>query len=394
MDAATGVALRDAARHAFPLIARVSARGYLVGGAVRDLVLGRLPRDADIAIGGAADEAARFAAKSGGRMTALSGAPFDVVRVTASGVVYDFAEIVGASIEDDLSRRDFTIGAIALPLDAARDAIDPFGGIEDLDSRLLRMVRESNFDDDPLRVLRGVRLATELALRVDGETLAAMRRHAEGVAECASERMGTEWLALLEAEDAVALRQGLELLRELGLDQLVAGATLDAMTIERVAKTGEPDAVTRLAAIALGGNETALCDAALRTGLGSSRVGAIRRTCRLARILDATTEMPIDPVALHDEGEDAARRAVAIVRASGKHDVADLVARFIAREGARVFGARPLLDGLEIAAITSLPPGPRIGAIRRALLVAQLRGEVWDEAQARELVEKHAVRSE
>lgn len=375
-----------AACRAFPLLRHVDGRGVLVGGAVRDLLLGRPPRDADIAIAGAADAAARFAKAVGGRLVTLGAAPFDVVRVAAGGVVYDFAEIVGATIEEDLARRDFTIGAIAIPLDAKRGVVDPFEGVADLRQSLLRMVRESNFADDPLRVLRGARLVAELGLSVDAATLDAMRRHAAKAGEAAPERLGAEWLALTAAAGGDALRRGLELLRDLGIDRLLTGAPLSGVTIERVAKTGSADSVTRLAATAIDGDLEVLCESSLRLGLGGRRVEAIRRACRLARGLASSDAIAIDPVALHDEGEDAAARAIAIVRAMGRDTLADRVAALVARDGARIFGARPLLDGHAIAAISGIAPGPRVGAIRRALLVAQLRGEVENESDARSFV--------
>ncbi|MFA6955025.1 MAG: hypothetical protein WC538_04050 [Thermoanaerobaculia bacterium] len=388
MSEGNAAELLGAARRAFPLLALVAARGFLVGGAVRDLILGREPRDADVAIAGAAEEAARFAKACGGRVIALGSAPFDVVRVAARGVVYDFAEIVGASIEDDLARRDFTIGAIALPLDAAREIVDPFDGAGDVERRLLRMVKESNFTDDPLRVVRGARLAAELALSIDEATLAAMRRHAADVGSSAAERLGVEWLALLEASDEVALRRSLELLRELGLDQLlVSGAVSDAAARVAAAVKGS-DAVSRLAAIALEGDEATLFETSLRLGLGATRIDAVRRACRVVRHLLDDEQAAVDPVVLFDEGADAARRAIAIVRAKGRDDLAGRIEEVIVRDGDRIFTTRPLLDGHAIAALLGIAPGPRVGTIRRALLVAQLRGEVGSEGEARAFVER------
>lgn len=378
--------LLEAARRAFPLISRVDARGFLVGGAVRDLLLGRPPRDADVAIAGAADEAARFAKRCGGRMVTLGGAPFDVVRVAAGGGVYDFAEIVGASIEEDLARRDFTVGAIALPLDGAREVVDPFGGARDLESATLRMVRESNFTDDPLRVLRGARLVAELGLTVEPETLAAMQRHAADVGNAAPERLGTEWLALLAARDAAEFRRGLELVRDLQLDRVLLGGVLSEVAIEMAAGVEGADPVSRLAALALDGDDAALCATSLRLGLGAARVDALRGACRLVRRLRGGEGAAIDPVLLHDEGAAATRRAIAIAGAAGDAELAARVAELVARDGERIFSARPLLDGHAIVALTGLSPGPRVGAIRRALLEAQLREEVRSEDEARAFV--------
>lgn len=375
-------ALVDAARRAFPRLGAIDSRAFLVGGALRDLLLGRTPRDADLALAGAAAEAERFATACRGRAIRLGEAPFDVIRVVADGVVYDFAELVGATVEGDLARRDFTIGAVALPLDGSSDVVDPYGGLADLERRTLRMVRESNFEDDPLRVLRGARLVAELGLEVDAGTLAAMRRHASRVGACAAERVGAEWLALLAAGSA--LRRGLELVRDLGLGALLTGGALSDEAIGRAAAVAGRDEVTRLAAIALDGDVDALCAVALALGLGASRVDAVRRAVRLARGLASASA--IDPVVLHDEGADASRRAVDLLRAAGNEELARRLDSLIATDGERIFDARPLLDGRAIGAIAGIAPGPRIGALRRALLVAQLRGEVRDEGEARALV--------
>jgi hypothetical protein len=248
------------------------------------------------------------------------------------------------------------------------------------------MVRESNFADDPLRVLRGARLLAELALAPEGETLAAMRRHAPAVAGAAPERLGSEWLALLAARDAAAFRRGLELVRELGLDTVLLGGAMSDVAIEMAVRVEDADPVSRLAAIALETDEAALCGSLLRLGLGAARVDALRGACRLVRRLRGGEGREIDPVLLHDEGAAAARRAIAIVRAAGDAGLAARISERVARDGERIFSARPLLDGHAIVALTGLEPGPRVGAIRRALLVAQLRGEVGSEEEARAFV--------
>lgn len=384
-----GRSLFAAALRAFPLLRQVDPRGCLVGGAVRDLLLGRVPRDADVAIRGAADAAEQFAKRAGARMVRIGAEPFDVIRVVARGAVYDFAEIVGDSIEADLERRDFSIGAIALPLAPPHELVDPFAGQVDLESSTLRMVRESNFSDDPLRVVRGLRLMAELSLTIDPSTLDAMRRYAQEVAGVAAERLGVEWLALLSASNEAALRSALMLVRELGLGASFAGAPFGDAAIDAAVSVGGSDPVTRLAALALLGDGDALCTTAMRLGLGSSRVEAVKRAAAFARRLaDAARSDVVDPVALHDAGEEASRRAIALLRAAGRSDVSVELESVVSREGGAIFGMRPLLDGNRIGAETGIDPGPRIGELRRALLVAQLRGEVGDEGAARAFVKR------
>ena len=385
--------LFEAARRAFPLLDLVESEGFLVGGAIRDLILLREPRDADIAIRGAARAAAQFASRAGGRLVHLGAEPFDVLRVAAHGVVYDFAEIAGSSIEDDLARRDFTIGAVAMSLSPPHAVVDPFGGGRDLEGSTLRMVSESNFSDDPLRVLRGARLVAELALEIDSATLEAMRRHSPAVAGVAPERLGVEWLALLSASGEPGLRAALAIVRELGIDTLLAGGAISDAGAAAMLRVRGADAVTRLAALALFADETLLSTMSMRLGVGASRDEAMRRASRLARHLSIGKEpRQVDPVELYDAGENAVRRALSLLRATGHAGYADEVASFVACDGAAIFGARPLLDGHAIGAATGIAPGPRIGEIRRALLVAQLRGEVRNESEAVAFVRKSQLR--
>src|SRR3954464_4652295 len=160
---------------------------WVVGGAVRDELLGRALVDLDIAVR-EPKRAARSYAKTAG------GAPFPLSerhgawRVALdAGRTVDFTPLPG-SIEDDLATRDFTINAIARPL-AGGEPADPFNGGEDLEARRLRAVGPSVFEDDPLRLLRAVRLEDELGLRLDEETERLVREHAALVGKPPGERV-------------------------------------------------------------------------------------------------------------------------------------------------------------------------------------------------------------
>ena len=155
---------------------------YLVGGSIRDALMGRRIHDVDAAAQGDAIALGQDLA------WALGGAfvPMDrkrgVARVVCreGGPTIDLASMQG-SVEDDMARRDFTIDAMALPIEAANDdweevLIDPFGGRKDLERGLVRMVSEGVFEEDPSRLLRGVRLARSLDFRIHGETAARIRR--------------------------------------------------------------------------------------------------------------------------------------------------------------------------------------------------------------------------
>src|SRR5215203_7100785 len=133
---------------------------WIVGGAVRDAALGEEVRDLDLAVAGDPKPVARaIAAELGDHAFELS-AEFRTWRVVSRrhGWQVDLTAIRGDAIEEDLAGRDFTIGAVAVPLGDG-EAVDPFSGLADLDARLLRAVGEQSFGEDPLRLLRAARLA-------------------------------------------------------------------------------------------------------------------------------------------------------------------------------------------------------------------------------------------
>ena len=193
---------------------------WLVGGAVRDELLGRPPAvDVDlIVVGDAAPAAKRIARAARGTAFELSD-DFGAWRVVGPGHSWqvDITAMRGGSLDADLQLRDFTINAIACPL-AGGDVVDPLGGQSDLDAGRLRMVAPRAFADDPLRVLRLARLACELELAADEPTNAAARAHAPQVTAVAQERVFTELKRLIAADGAL---RGLALMDELGLTDVV-----------------------------------------------------------------------------------------------------------------------------------------------------------------------------
>src|SRR6476661_9762969 len=198
-------------------IARAALAGtaaWVVGGAPRDRLLGRPVVDLDLAVEGDVRAAARALAKAAdGPMFELS-EEFGAWRVLAADRAWqaDLSPLRGGSLEADLALRDFTVNAIAEPLDGG-PAVDPHGGRADLADRRLRMVSPQAFADDPLRVVRAARLACELALSIEPATLDAARRHAGGAAHVAQERVFAELRRLLDAD---AAPHGLQLLEETG----------------------------------------------------------------------------------------------------------------------------------------------------------------------------------
>jgi poly(A) polymerase len=198
------------------MIAALSGeRAWLVGGSVRDELLGRPVTDVDLAVDGDPERAAKaVAGEVGGPAFALSEA-FGAWRVIdrRGGRVFDVSPLQGKTIEADLGERDFTINAMARPLEGG-ELIDPHGGRQDLDARVLRVLGARAYEDDPLRPLRLARFAAELGFEPDPETARLTAAAAPRTPEASPERVFGELRRLLAADGAVA---GVELADRLGL---------------------------------------------------------------------------------------------------------------------------------------------------------------------------------
>lgn len=188
--------------------------GYLVGGAVRDTLLGRATRDHDWLVVEPRLEAERAATLLGGHAFVLDKTR-DHWRVVAAGTTRDYAPL--GDLERNLRARDYTVNAVAADLSGT--LTDPTGGLGDLKMRRLRMVSGDNLRADPVRGLRGVRLAATLRFGLERSTEAAIRAHAarlqtgEGTAP-APERVNDELTQLLLSDNA---GPGMQLLHHVGL---------------------------------------------------------------------------------------------------------------------------------------------------------------------------------
>lgn len=181
---------------------RRSPGAYLVGGCVRDALLGRSPADYDLAVKtDPAGFAARLARRAGGRVVVMGKPGTRIYRVPFGEIVFDVSPLEGPDIEADLRRRDFTINAMALEPAAGR-IIDPTGGRADL-GRRIRMVSEAAFRRDPLRMLRAFRLAAGLGLAIESGTLSAIAAHRDQIRTIAGERIREELLKFFRSGASV-----------------------------------------------------------------------------------------------------------------------------------------------------------------------------------------------
>jgi tRNA nucleotidyltransferase/poly(A) polymerase len=180
---------------------------YLVGGSVRDLLLGRRPLDLDLAVAGNPRAfAQRLAARTGGRLVPLGKPGLMLYRLVHGSQVIDVSAISGRSISEDLQRRDFTINAMAIDV-ASGDIIDICNGRADLAAGRVRMVSRSAFGQDPVRLIRTFRMAAVLGFEVTPATAAAVSDQAMLITRPAGERICAELLKILEtgrAADAIS----------------------------------------------------------------------------------------------------------------------------------------------------------------------------------------------
>jgi tRNA nucleotidyltransferase/poly(A) polymerase len=189
---------------------------YLVGGAVRDALLGRESHDLDFAVPAGGIKLARMIANK------LKGAfyPLDVERDTGRVVLVsedgarislDFATYRGTDVEADLRDRDFTINAIAYNL-GTESIFDPLNGGKDLRARLIRACSTESLANDPVRVLRAVRLAAGLGFQIDAETRQKMKQAAGRLRSVSPERLRDELFRILEGPQPGTAIRALEML--------------------------------------------------------------------------------------------------------------------------------------------------------------------------------------
>jgi tRNA nucleotidyltransferase (CCA-adding enzyme) len=352
-----------ALQNAYPELAAVAAAAggsaFLVGGAVRDLLLGRERGDLDIAVIG---DPAALAAKLGAE-TVAEHERFGTVKVNLDGHEIDLAtariEVYahpGAlpsvapahSIEADLARRDFTLNAIGLPLADPASLVDPNGGRADLEAGLLRVLHPDSFVDDPTRAIRAARYAARFGFELEPATAQLLR--ATDLDTVSAERREAELLRLAGEESAP---RGFQLLEEWGLLRLRwRGAELAAAVLRLLSTPlweGEVEPARAVLAAAFGpvGPETGL---AVETPRRPSEAVA------LARPLDLAT--------------------LAIARALGADWLDDYVS--IWRDVSLA------IDGEDLIA-AGVPAGPAIGRGLDAALRAKLDGEVGGREQELEV---------
>ena len=425
--------------------AELDSKAWVVGGYVRDKLLGRPHPNPDVVVekGDALTLARRFAELAGAEPP-VTFERFGTAQVTLPGHLVEFVtaraesyppdsrkpEVRPATLDEDLRRRDFTINTILMDLEGK--VHDPLGGRADLDSRILRTPTDPahTFADDPLRMLRAVRFAAELGFELAPDLAPAMRQMRDRLAPpvMSVERTADELRKMLVSERP---RLAIELLDEGGLldvilPELVACKGIQqggyhthdvyGHTLHTISKT-PPDLVLRLAALLhdIGKPSTATPDGAFT---GHEEVGAALARSALERLRFSQKE--VDPVVLlvqlhlrpvyyRSEWSDGAvrrlardagpqlQRLVLLARADigasaypEPEKLNELQARIDAVIAERPSRLEPQIDGTDIMRIRGIRPGPEVGRIKERIHELVMDGEIGATREAAvEYLEAH-----
>jgi tRNA nucleotidyltransferase (CCA-adding enzyme) len=322
---------------------------YLVGGAVRDLLLGREPVNLDLAVEGDAGTVGR---RLGGQIATHE--RFATATVHTDGLELDLAttrtetyaepgalpEVRPAPLVEDLARRDFAVNAIAVPLAGEPEVIDPHGGLADLERAVLRALHDRSFIDDPTRALRAARYAARYGFALEPRTDELLRD--TNLETVSRDRVDAELRRLAREEEP---RRGFELLDEWGLVPLPSGAR---ELIDAVLGIAASDAWAGVV-----DRDEAVFAAAGGRGLAVAR-----------ELAGAEVEAPSQGVELA-QGHDGI--TLALARSLG----ADWLDRYVAEWR----NVRLGIDGGDLIA-AGVPQGPAIGRGLAAAMRAKLDGEV------------------
>jgi tRNA nucleotidyltransferase (CCA-adding enzyme) len=374
---------------------------YLVGGPVRDALLGVPVRDLDFVVEGDAPALARrLAEATDGQVVAHP--RFRTATVTSDDARVDFVtarresyprpgalpEVSPGNIQTDLDRRDFTINALALPLwEAYPGILDRHGGREDLERGLVRVLHEHSFRDDPTRVLRAIRYEQRLGFSTCGQTLAQMKAALETgyMGAVTGDRVRHELERIFEETDPTpALRRAIQLGVLSGIQpELVSLAALERLVSQVPASLLAGQSLYYLAALVYHLSRPEAGNLIRRLNMPNSWAVVVRDTIELRHMHPALSDPGRSPSEISALLENMSLISVGAVSSiSDSREVASRLRHYLEDWRLR----RPELTGGDLLAL-GVPPGPMVGCILRELRRRRIDAAVSSEAEERRLVQ-------
>jgi tRNA nucleotidyltransferase (CCA-adding enzyme) len=382
---------------------------YLVGGAVRDGILGRKREylDLDFVMPGDAVGVARKIAKRYQAGFVLLDGERNIARVVFPQGTVDIARQEGDDLETDLHRRDFTVNAIAYN-PRTQEIVDPLHGCADIQAGILRMVSPANLEDDPLRLLRGYRQAAQLDFEIDGDTQKTIRELAPLLGNVAAERFrselsyllasstGTKWI-IQAAEDgllkcffkSITVEKCERLLK---VDLVMTQVTTIWQQLEVELRKYIRDTIkttwlgiAKLAFLVNNQPELAEIELAELT-YSRAEIKAITTTLRLSRQLKNLPLSLRQQYFFFQEAE-AIFLAIAIFSLASDtsiDQIEPLIARYLCPDDL-VAHPTQLLSGKDIILALNIAPSPLIGELLTEIAVAQVEGRISTKNEAIEL---------
>ncbi len=382
---------------------------YLVGGPVRDVLLGRTVADLDFVVEGDGPQlAGELAAELGGEVivhsrfgtasVVMTGTRVDVV--TARRETYSHAaalpDVTPGAIADDLQRRDFSINAMALPLaDGRPQVLDLHGGIEDMGRGLIRSLHADSFVDDPTRMFRAVRYEQRLGFSIEDETLGQLRSAiSQGhVASLTPDRIRHELERILQEDRPGPALQRLASLGVLAaIHPSLADPQVEAL-LTAVADLGShqelrPDPLVYLSALAYS-LSTDQAEAVIdRLSMPAHWAQVVRDTVQVKGLESALAGQSLTPASLARLLDGFCLEALwAASRLAGSPSAAQRLSDYLTE----LRGVAPALSGRDLLAM-GVPQGPLVGRLLQELRDAKLDGRVSTERQERRLVQAALTR--
>ena len=349
---------------------RFPAGTVLVGGAVRDGLLNRLPEHPDLDMVVPADalgQVRKLSQEFGGACVVLD-RDRDMARLVLGRWTIDLARQEGDDLTADLLRRDYRINAIALTLTTEPKLLDPSGGIADLRAQRITAINERNLLDDPLRLLRALRLAAELSMTIDEATVEMIARHRHQLPKVAPERIQAELLKLVQAKNA---------------DQAIG--LLNALQVIEPWSSDKPQETLNTSALTTEEQQLALPLARLTQLLSDQGVKDLRfsrkhiqRCMRLRAWRDRDQQQSTDSLTeqerlrLHQELEED---LPAFILSWPMKRQKEWLKRWRNRED-KLFHPSAPLDGRTLQAELGLRPGPRLGKLIDHLCLERAFGRI------------------